>query len=1324
MDESKRRRDLQPNTAFNSERPCRIDPRFVALLAVAVTLGTAPGCGSETFEPTASTSQASLGEEVYGVLCDRIAADALREDLTGASFRRVCHRQPGGKFADEVDTSLLPAPDPEAADASGKTVSVNKQKSDRSAALARVEAFARRRQELIDAFDAIIPTSKIPIKDVNNPNEEMSCTTPKGNAQGSLPDQLARMLGKMGPLYRDGTLADSTRSLSRVVEAFRASDDAQAAWSRVSGRQGYRPANMALGIVRPMASYPRLRDLANDSLRLLSADSKPYDPNASFDSSGARITVPGPANAALNQLLAAGREELLELAVEPPPPPMVTSRDPSERLALSRPREIAEILQHLLLFPDASFSRGLSPTFIVRRDRRGLAALSGGTVASPFVDGNSDGLPDIDAFGAFVSTASAGIASPFALAGAPASPRDEFGRALIDGRLAYEYVDLTSTFASQLAADVRTLTSPSKTSTVRPIMDAVAGLAAMAGPRKETSKKYTTGNTVKYLGISPDSPLLDIAYVASVMLADRSMDAALQLAQKLLSNDYQASVAGATQALSRAFDTAQKYPNATMARKATLWDDVIDAMGEIAREPGLLEDILSALGDTTSAQLGAIFANYANYKDELTYNRADINGTVWNLSTQSVSEMSTPVDRKRPQSGENRSALYRFLQTIYDTTGVTACNKPGAKVHAKVFNLNVDVPLFGTFKECEAFKVENLSAFYLDAITRAGQFDPPNKPNKRGSFYLRDGTLRDGILGIGAATVNLMETSSGFRGFWTPGNSRDLAPRPEWLNRLVFFDVRGDSTNRISQDFIRDLSGEFIGTSVCPTREIADPSPGAPDASPDGRVRGLRSCADGQWLQQRDRNSLFVWEKYGFYDAIRPILTAFVKRQREDLFLSLSNALYKHWPSNDATSAECQLEKGSICPRTGLVSYEPFFTEVLAGNLIGALSTVAQTLKDVRIPQCTSADPSTHACTSVQTRSGIDVAAAAARALLDPDYARGTMQLKDRRGNATGKRSDGTSVPQVTPARLLNAAFDAINDAFDALSQESPADADRNARWKRARSRLVDHFFAVSSGASGLQFTNPTVKTMGPVLIDLLRSQWSAHCSDALSPPYGPCAWARTDLHAKLNRFLTGPVFSAGLGVLDAVASDQASGQQVETFLQYLVSADGSEPPVLSTLASAIDMVQVLSDDETTVPLLRLLASAMGEATKDARGKVTEKSFIDAQMALLARISGKYIDSSGKQLCSREIDPNQIIAVLLTNAVAPMKTGISKGQTPLDVIVDVIADVNRKSLGSPYNGTLKREDYKSVSTAVIEFLTSKERGLEQFYEIIRQGVTY
>jgi len=176
--------------------------------------------------------------------------------------------------------------------------------------------------------------------------------------------------------------------------------------------------------------------------------------------------------------------------------------------------------------------------------------------------------------------------------------------------------------------------------------------------------------------------------------------------------------------------------------------------------------------------------------------------------------------------------------------------------------------------------------------------------------------------------------------------------------------------------------------------------------------------------------------------------------------------------------------------------------------------------------------------------------------------------------------------------------------------------------------------------------------------------------------------------------------------------------------MQYMLDAASKNDALASMLASSNDLVQVLRDDDNLVPLFHVLASAMDASPKDDKGHVKQKSLVDAQMALLARVSGRYFDKDNKEICKREIDPNQVLAVALGNLVTPINDGSFKGQAPLEVIIDVIADVNRVDPTQAYEGTLNRSDYGSVSENVVDFLMNRERGLEQFYEVIRQGTKF
>jgi hypothetical protein len=192
------------------------------------------------------------------------------------------------------------------------------------------------------------------------------------------------------------------------------------------------------------------------------------------------------------------------------------------------------------------------------------------------------------------------------------------------------------------------------------------------------------------------------------------------------------------------------------------------------------------------------------------------------------------------------------------------------------------------------------------------------------------------------------------------------------------------------------------------------------------------------------------------------------------------------------------------------------------------------------------------------------------------------------------------------------------------------------------------------------------------------------------------------------------------MDLLDAIRKDDPARAEMEALLGYLVDAASKNDALAALLATSSDALQVLGDDTNLVPIFHAFAPALSPSTKDAAGHVVKRSLVDAQLALLARVAGKYVDGQGKEVCSREMDPNQILTQLLSRLVTPMKDqGGRATETPLEVIIDVIADVNRTD--PQRTDKLDAPDYAHVAHEVGDFLSNKERGLEQFYEIVRQG---
>jgi hypothetical protein len=628
------------------------------------------------------------------------------------------------------------------------------------------------------------------------------------------------------------------------------------------------------------------------------------------------------------------------------------------------------------------------------------------------------------------------------------------------------------------------------------------------------------------------------------------------------------------------------------------------------------------------------------------------------------------------------------------------------------------------------------------------------------------------------ATMNADPTAPGFwdpqTTVWNPNATPAtyLRPKPGWLSRLIHFDIVNDSpmsggTNYQTNRFITDLQGNQVGTTVCPERVIADPCANSTtcfdrmadnDVASDGMVHGLRMCSDGDWLFQRDNDVLFNLEENGFVAALTPLATAFANHHREDLFIQLMETLHKHWQTSAGAAAatdECKLTPSTNCTKDGASTYEPILSAIFGSDLFPGLNNLASIAKGLTIPTCSAVDPAKHTCTTPgPSMNGIQVLAALLRNISDPNVAKG-YALKDSQGSVTAPRNDGSTNKQVTPIYLLLDALDEIDAALHANDADAMAvDKNRYAAWKLGRSQLVDEILTVNGISSTGQatkpaFADPTFAKIAPVLIDTLRSQALAECGKDFTT--GKCQWARgvtpdascppgmvsggtgpnmckvpVALWNEAVASMGSPLFSAGLDIADGIRLDANGKAALENLLTYLVDpnaadAAGQTEALTELLSTSHDILQVLRNDADLVPLYKALAAAFVPPPNYAG----VPNLVDSSTALFVRLAGQAFDTSGKEICSKELDPNNVLDVALAHLMTPMPAGGdastgTSGITPFEVVVNTIADVNRASPGDTTD-PLAAPDYKNISNELNEFLTDPQRGLEQFYTIVRNA---
>lgn len=1301
---------------------------FLLAAAAAVT----PGCAKD-FDPSrVATEQTTLGEDMYSALCDRVGASSLAEDLTGASYHSICHKS-GGKYGSKVDASFLPTVSEKRADA-------------RRLGIAKVEAMASHRTDLVQAFDTILPDTTIP--DPLYPGKQVR-----------LHDAANEFAKRLTPLMEQNPYGDEggvnpyfmpemTQTLATLLTTIASDDAAKSGLARLGARRGYRPIGVSLGALRPLLAYPDLRNLLK-----LAID---------------RLGNGGKLEPLLQKLMAVIEQEMATLQPDAPVPPLTVD---DARTQPNRPRQTLEVMAKMMLFQDPQLGAGsTAKRFIVQRDLRGYAIPAGmttGSVPAPFVDADHDGLPDVDLLGRFVDGLGnpVDVPTPFLVPGLDAGDQvdADTGRVTVNGQFIYSYLDTSNTLVGRAMRDLDPLVTPQGTTDAplpSTLMKTLEGAYVLYGQTATRTAAYGTGGSaakIDYPAFDPStSPLLDLTYAVGQVLGAPESDDYLGSILKLQQEHPEKTGRAMALALAiRAESQKPDYANAVLADDSTFWDELTHWMAKAARidasqsisgkGQGLLSDLLVAFTDPNTQQyLGKAFADSFKYKDRLSYNPDDINGPAYDKDTKHPldqnTQISIPVDHSQGAvTGNDASVFQRLAHVINLSRGVRACNKQGAQVPATVdvpsgplgvcqgilgdqLQLGFPCSKIGVLpqiclnngediEECALFQIDDLGVFFLDSTL---PYDHPRRSqlvihNDQLNQILGDiATATDQLCGQKVGLDDILTASSGIQGM---GDK----PTPEALARLVFFGA--DNSSFPSDDLDPYVTGKnattngFIagtmiaaGTQLCPSKD----GYGVPQCkSFDQTLRGIGMdtflYAEQPYLATHPAGCVgqdCSGPSSGFYAGLGAMVQAFADYRYkpenhdfckpgddglcdgENMFLDFLAILDKHWPA--ATSA--------------LQSYEPLLAWIFTqSDMFGTAADLAQALHDQQyVSQRTG-----------MTRSGLGVATSMTRYLLDPQIA-AQVGLTDMSGDPTSAWNDGTIQPQVTPYELFVRALKKFDQQFD------EAGADKKARWRAARSELVDQFLTATQTGG---WTNPLMENGAVNLGMAIREQTNARCPDRETS--GKCDWARSQLHVKLGTVMQNPLFSTMNELLEALRADDEARIAVENLLVYLLQ-QAKDPDALSaTLATGADLLQALHDDQDLAPLLNALAPAAHPgATFDEQGNRTE-----AERPGVAHLTLEFMKvllddhpeiTDPDQRARKVIDRYHLLDQVLVNIVTAPAAG---KKTPLEVIVDTVADIDR--IDASQTDTLAPEDYDATFRSVGDFLTNDYRGLEQFYTIVR-----
>lgn len=508
-------------------------------------LVAATGCAEE--EPPAPPPQErALGRGFFALMCDRVGGLAIREDFTGESYARICRPNADGAYDDKINADLLPPITEPGVKGDGTVVSIQELEENRKRRLARVEALARHREELINAFEAIIPDKDIPLRGTSNRGIVTACTGDAGS--GKLRQELLYMLSRqLDMLGKSDDLEVLVDTMGGFMQSVQKAEDARLATSRVMNRDGFQPAERSVGFLQYFLANPRLPELSDAFTHYV----VPADQQAQ-----ARRGNAGAGAEALQDVLRAAGYELQTLDMGARLAPLVVGDDgtPDKNQSLSRPRTGPELIRYLLTQEHDDFQQKGKPTLVLTRDERGMPFVSkiNGAFPRPFVDKDNDGLADIDKLGRFVAlgqeTVNPEAPSPFV---APQlrfkGTRDKLGRAVEGAAPIYDYQDINRTYLANLVADLRAvLEGLKKTGKPEIFLEQAGVLGALAGPKSPQPNESVTfkapsstgkGTTVtfKYKGHNvAESPLVDILHLGGHILSAPEVLDMVVLSERLI----------------------------------------------------------------------------------------------------------------------------------------------------------------------------------------------------------------------------------------------------------------------------------------------------------------------------------------------------------------------------------------------------------------------------------------------------------------------------------------------------------------------------------------------------------------------------------------------------------------------------------------------------------------------------------------------------------------------------------------------------------------------------------------------------------------------
>ncbi len=700
---------------------------------------------------------------------------------------------------------------------------------------------------------------------------------------------------------------------------------------------------------------------------------------------------------------------------------------------------------------------------------------------------------------------------------------------------------------------------------------------------------------------------------------------------------------------------------------------------------------------------------------------------VWTCGLPRTSGYANFVNREMPdlrigEGGQTNQSLFQRTAALVHDLHVPAvlCNKADARMK-----------LYVPAGSGDEVALSGVLGAVLPALSAKAECAVLNEPQIV-RFFVR-AILRTAVLDVKDADIqNLLRTLENP----TLGFIASIAINPGALSR-------NEVMQRQSQ-----IRGLFIGGMDSNNKKVPSPTPQAvarlvfgPSNPFQAHLLDLPLTRDKKAIVDLHRDTIFAWELpdpvsgLSFYQALTPLLKAFDEHElRNDkdeltdgyLFGDLISMIHKHWSSRstDATVRACDDKMSPpLCDeKAALFAFQSngmSYEDLVADALLDA--KIMARLRDLMV-----------ALDNIEVAPGVDgisVLAKATANLFDPARSCGPMgcemQPLTARDNLTRttKTNTGKDVAQLAPAHLL---FDALNNIDKTFVGEKER---RLEPWRHARSELVDLLLDVERPeANKWKLKNPRARAVLLNVVALLKDRLATYKKEETACLMAggnatSCqqrrAWSM-GLTNRLEKSLGQPVTAATLRLLDQYWKAEGNpGGELLKLLHWVsqeqIAQGGDNEPFDTTLLSVTDMLQVFEDSPNVAPVMRFLSTAIAPNALDVASKGGEiksedlaAGSIEKTLELLREV--KKLDAAGPGEQS-----------VLTKLMRALATAHGKdGETPLEVILDTIAEVNRAAPGVDSGKALSGTDIRAVLNETQGFLSSERHGLERLYDIIQE----